>query len=140
MSRRIHNNKDTVAYRKELRNKLTPAEAFLWNHLKNRQLEGRKFRRQHSIEKFIVDFYCYEEQLIIELDGEVHNEPKQVAYDDRRTKRLEKLGNRVLRFENKMVYDNLGSVIQEIKENFKNSTTSSSPLANPLLLNPGGEF
>ena len=140
MSRRIHNNKDAVAYRKELRNKLTPAEAFLWNHLKNRQLEGRKFRRQHSIEKFIVDFYCYEEQLIIELDGELHNEPKQVAYDNRRTKRLEKLGNRVLRFENKMVFDNLGSVIQEIKENFKNSTTSSSPLANPLLLNPGGEL
>ena len=140
MSRRIHNNKDTVAYRKELRNKLTPAEAFLWNHLKNRQLEGRKFRRQHSIEKFIVDFYCYEEQLIIELDGELHNEPKQVAYDNRRTKRLEKLGNRVLRFENKMVFDNLGSVIQEIKENFKISTTSSSPLANPLLLNPGGEL
>ena len=140
MSRRIHNNKDAVAYRKELRNKLTPAEAFLWNHLKNRQLEGRKFRRQHSIEKFIVDFYCYEEQLIIELDGEVHNEPKQIAYDDSRTKRLEKLGNRVLRFENKMVFDNLGSVVQEIKENFKISTTSSSPLANPLLLNPGGEF
>ena len=99
----------------------------MWNHLKNRQLEGRKFRRQHSIEKFIVDFYCYEEQLIIELDGEVHNEPKQMAYDDRRTKRLEKLGNRVLRFENKMVFDNLGSVVQEIKENFKISTTSSSP-------------
>jgi very-short-patch-repair endonuclease len=140
MSRRIHNNKDAVAVCKELRNKLTPAEAFFWNHLKNRQLEGRKFRRQHSIEKFIVDFYCYEEQLIIELDGEVHNEPKQMAYDDRRTKRLEKLGNRVLRFENKMVFDNLDSVVQEIKENFKISTTSSSPLANPLLLNPGGEL
>ena len=126
MSRRIHNNKDTVGFRKELRNRLTPAEAFLWNHLKNRKLEGRKFRRQHSIEKFIVDFFCYEEQLIIELDGEVHNDPNQMIYDDKRTKRLEKLGNRVLRFENKMVFDNLSSVLQEIKENFKISTTSSS--------------
>ena len=126
MSRRIHNNKDTFAFRKELRNRLTPAEAFLWNHLKKRKLEGRKFRRQHSIEIFIVDFFCYEEQLIIELDGEVHNDPNQMSYDDKRTKRLEKLGNRVLRFENKMVFENLSSVLQEIKENLKISTTSSS--------------
>ena len=126
MSRRIHNNKDTLAFRKELRNRPTPAEAFLWNHLKKRKLEGRKFRRQHSIEIFIVDFFCYEEQLIIELDGEVHNDPNQMSYDDKRTKRLEKLGNRVLRFENKMVFENLSSVLQEIKENLKISTTSSS--------------
>ena len=84
-------------------------------------------RVEKCIEKFIVDFFCYEEQLIIELDGEVHNDPNQMIYDDKRTKRLEKLGNRVLRFENKMVFDNLGSVVQEIKENFKISTTSSSP-------------
>ena len=98
----------------------------MWNHLKKRKLEGRKFRRQHSIEIFIVDFFCYEEQLIIELDGEVHNDPNQMSYDDKRTKRLEKLGNRVLRFENKMVFENLSSVLQEIKENLKISTTSSS--------------
>ena len=127
MSIRVHNNKDTVALRKELRNRLTPAEAFLWNHLKNGKLEGRKFRRQHSIVKFIVDFFCYEEQLIIELDGEVHNDPQQMAYDNNRTKKLEKLGNKVLRFENKMVFDNLSFVLEEIKENFRISTTSTSP-------------
>jgi very-short-patch-repair endonuclease len=127
MSKRIHNNIDTVAFRKELRNKPTPAEAFLWNQLKKRKLGGRKFRRQHGIENFIVDFFCYKEQLIIELDGEVHNDFNQMAYDDKRTTRLEKLGNRVLRFENKMVFDSLSSVLQEIQENFKSSTTSSSP-------------
>lgn len=56
--------------RKELRQNLTSAEAFLWKHLQNKKFEGRKFRRQHSIDNFIVDFYCTSEKLIIELDGE----------------------------------------------------------------------
>ena len=68
----IHNKKYLEPFRKELRNNLTPAEAFLWKQLQKRQLKGRKFRRQHSIENFIVDFYCPQEQLIIELDGEIH--------------------------------------------------------------------
>ncbi|MEL6918027.1 MAG: endonuclease domain-containing protein [Bacteroidota bacterium] len=118
MTRRIHNKHDKLKNRKELRNNLTPAEAFLWTHLKNRKLEGRKFRRQHSVENYIVDFFCYEEKLVIELDGEIHNDPSQIIYDAKRTKRLMDLGHRVLRFENKLVFDNLPSVLKEIKENF----------------------
>lgn len=67
----IHNKKELEAYRKELRKRMTPSEAFLWKQLQKGKLKGRKFRRQHSIKNFIVDFYCPQEQLIIELDGEV---------------------------------------------------------------------
>jgi very-short-patch-repair endonuclease len=69
---RIHNRVELKPFRKKLRNNSTSAEATLWTYLKNRQLEGRKFRRQHSIGNYIADFYCPEEQLVIELDGEGH--------------------------------------------------------------------
>ena len=118
MNRRKHNIKSLKNIRKELRNRLTPAEAFLWNYLQRKKLEGRKFRRQHSTENYIVDFYCLEEKLIVELDGEVHNTANQMEYDKEREQVLVDLGNKVLRFENKMVFENLESVLQEIKDNF----------------------
>ena len=119
MKKQIYNRKELESFRKDLRKHLTPAEAFLWKHLKSSQLEGRKFRRQHSIENYIVDFYCPGEQLIIELDGQVHMNPTAEEYDLQRTNRLEELGFTVIRFENKMVFDFLPSVLQEIKDNFK---------------------
>ncbi|MGY5846206.1 endonuclease domain-containing protein [Salegentibacter sp. HM20] len=117
--KQIHNRKYLKAWRKDLRKSLTPAEAFLWIQLKNRKLKGRKFRRQHSIENFIVDFYCPEEQIVIELDGEVHNNPTAEELDQSRNLRLEKLGFKVLRFENRRVFDFLPSVLKEIENNFK---------------------
>lgn len=119
MNKKIHNRKHLEPYRKELRKNLTSAEAFLWKQLQQRKLERRKFRRQHSIENFIVDFYCPEERLIIELDGQVHLNPTAQEKDENRTKILEELGFRVIRFENKLVFDNLQSILQEIKDNFK---------------------
>ncbi|HKL36195.1 MAG TPA: endonuclease domain-containing protein [Salegentibacter sp.] len=92
---------------------------FYGNDYKNRKFKGRKFRRQHSIENFIVDFYCAEEQLIIELDGEVHENPLAEEKDEKRTKKLESLGFKVIRFENRMVFDFLPSVLKEIADNFK---------------------
>ncbi|MBT8300570.1 MAG: DUF559 domain-containing protein [Maribacter sp.] len=106
--------------RKELRSNLTPAEAFLWKHLKAKQLDGRRFVKQHSIARYIVDFYCASEKLIVELDGEVHNNHAAEDYDEKRTSFLSSLGYTVIRFENKMVFDNLKSVLLEIKDNFKN--------------------
>ena len=117
--KRNHNRKEFLEKRKQLRKNLTPAEAFLWKHLKAKQLVGRKFQKQHSIDKYIVDFYCPSENLIIELDGQVHLNATSEAYDQRRTAYLESLGFCVLRFENKMVFDNLPSVLNEIKGNFK---------------------
>ena len=116
---RIHTKKELQEYRRYLRKNLTPAEAFLWKHLKARKFEGRRFTRQHSIKNYIVDFYCAQEKLIIELDGEVHNNPAAQERDAVRTTFLEKLGYTVIRFENKMVFENLASVFMEIKDNFK---------------------
>ncbi|AFL81703.1 hypothetical protein Aeqsu_2243 [Aequorivita sublithincola DSM 14238] len=119
MKKQIHTLKYLKQFRKELREKMTPAEAFLWSKLKARQFEGIRFTRQHSIENFIVDFYCASEKLIIELDGQVHFNPEAQEYDAARTARLNELGFTVIRFENKMVFDLLPSVLAEIKGSFK---------------------
>jgi very-short-patch-repair endonuclease len=119
MTRHIHNLKHLKIFRKNLRNKGTSAEAYLWTHLKNAQRNGRKFRRQQSIENYIVDFYCPQEQLIIELDGEVHLNTTAEEKDNQRTERLEALGLTVIRFENRMVFDLLPSVLREIESHFK---------------------
>ena len=119
MGKIIHNRKHLKLFRKYLRKNLTSAEAFLWKQLQNRKLKGRKFRRQHSIENFIVDFYCPEEKLIIELDGEVHKNPEAEEHDSKHTERLRSMGFKILRFENKMVFDALPSVLKEIEDDFK---------------------
>ncbi|MBW1298512.1 endonuclease domain-containing protein [Aquimarina litoralis] len=119
MMKKIHNKPELRNNRKQLRKNLTSAEAFLWKYLQKRKFEGKKFRRQHSINNYIVDFYCAEEKLIIELDGEVHNNPTAEERDTKRDKDLSELGFSVIRFENKMVFDYLPSVLQEIKEKFK---------------------
>ncbi|WP_347923407.1 endonuclease domain-containing protein [Pontimicrobium sp. SW4] len=120
----IHNQKHLEERRKELRKNLTPAEATLWKSLQRKQLKGRKFRRQHSIQNFIVDFYCASERLIVELDGAVHLDFAQQNYDLERTDILENLGLKVIRFENRLIFENLSEVLEEIICHFK--TTSSS--------------
>ncbi len=119
MKKKIHTLKHLKGKRAELRKSMTPAEAYLWKHIKARQFEGRRFNRQHSIKNYIVDFYCAKEKLIIELDGEVHNNALAQEKDEERTKYLESLGYTVIRFENKMVFENLASVFTEIRNNFK---------------------
>ena len=100
---------------------MTPAEAYLWTYIKARKLAGRRFNRQFSIENYIVDFYCHHERLIIELDGQVHMNPTAQAKDQVRNKRLLHLGYTVIRFENKMVFDQLSFVLTEIASNFTSS-------------------
>jgi len=115
----IHTRKELAQLRKELRRNLTSAEAFLWEHLKSRKLDDRRFTKQHSIGGYIVDFYCASEKLVVELDGEVHNNPEAIEYDEKRTGYLNGLGYKVIRFENRMVFDFLDSVLEGIKDNFK---------------------
>ena len=117
---KIHNHKYLEERRKELRKSLTSAEATLWKSLQRKQLKGRKFRRQHSIENYIVDFYCAFENLIVELDGAVHLDFAQQNYDEERIKKLEALGFKVIRFENKLIFERLDDVLDEICSNFKN--------------------
>jgi very-short-patch-repair endonuclease len=105
-------------FRKELRERLTPAEAALWNMLKNSQLEGRKFRRQHSVDFYILDFYCPMERLAIELDGQVHMTEAAQQYDYERSLFLEFYRIKVIRFENKWVFDEPGWVLERIRSHF----------------------
>ena len=114
----IHNRKYLETHRKELRKNLTSAEATLWKSLQRKQLKGRKFRRQHSIVNFIVDFYCPQEKLIVELDGAIHLDFTQQNYDIERTQRLEELGFTVISFENKLVFENLPWVLEKISNQF----------------------
>ncbi len=113
-----HNVKYLKENRRALRRNLTPAEAALWKHLKASQLHGRKFRRQHSIGNYILDFYCPSEKLAIELDGQVHYHSAAEQADLERDAVLEAFGIIVLRFENKDVFENLEGILQEITSRF----------------------
>jgi very-short-patch-repair endonuclease len=115
---RTFNRRNLKDRRKRLRNNPTQAEAFLWGYLKNSQFEGRKFRRQSSINNFIVDFYCPNEKLVIELDGDFHFDENAMKEDEKRSKILEKEGLKVIRFENQEVLLNLDNVLREIKRHF----------------------
>jgi very-short-patch-repair endonuclease len=95
-----------------MRTNPTNAEDILWNELNSKKL-GYKFRRQHIIDKFIVDFYCVDKGLIIEVDGEIHDEQKE--RDVERDNVLRSLGCNVLRFTNQQIHENLNAVIEEIK-------------------------
>lgn len=117
------NKPELLVLRKELRNELTPAEATLWKLLKNRQVAGLKFRRQHSVGPYILDFYCPALKLAIELDGESH--VVRGGYDERRTEFLKQMaGIEVLRFENRVVFENPEQIIREIEDWVLNSPPS----------------
>lgn len=97
---------------KQLRQQPTPAEDRLWQYLRNKQLLGYKFRRQHAIYNYIADFCCCEKKLIIEVDGSVHD--KQIEKDKTRDENLESVGYKVVRFSNEEVLDEIENVISTI--------------------------
>ena len=101
-------------YAKQMRKNPTGAEGVLWLRLKNKQLAGLKFRRQHPVDRFIADFYCHEKKLVIELDGGIHNKGEQIDLDKGRTETMEEFGIRVLRFKNEDVINNTEQVISQI--------------------------
>lgn len=98
----------------EFRKEMTEAEAIFWNRVRNRNLCGKKFRREHPLFKFIVDFYCPEKKLVVEIDGKIHDFQKE--YDERRTYELEKFGIKVLRFANEDILNNIENVLEEVKK------------------------
>jgi very-short-patch-repair endonuclease len=97
-----------------LRWSMTKAEAILWKRLKDRKLFQTKFRRQHAINIFIVDFYCHEYRLVIEVDGDIHNDEIANQYDLGRTEVLNNFGLKVIRFTNDQILYSLDSVIEKI--------------------------
>lgn len=132
-SARIHNILRFGDRRRSLRNNSTSAEKYLWPFLKSKQVFGRKFRRQHGIGHYIVDFYCASEKLIVELDGEVHDHPEQIIHDRRRDRYLKELGFKILRVNNELVFCNVPEVLRLIFLQFdinENRDPSVSPKAD----------
>lgn len=100
--------------RQEVRSKATNAERELWSALRKKQLHGFKFRRNHQILRYYVDFFCHEKKLAIEIDGEIHDEPEQKEYDMMRTEELTTLGIHVMRFKNSDIENNFSIVLETI--------------------------
>ncbi len=101
---------------KEMRNKPTEAEKMLWNVLSNKGIDGFKFRRQHIIGEYIVDFVCLEKRLIIEVDGSIHNTPEQKEHDNQRTEWLKSKGFRIIRYTNNQVTNDIFNTLENIKK------------------------
>ena len=101
---------------REMRRQATPAETILWQQLRRGWMGGYRFRRQHALGRFILDLYCAERKLAIELDGAHHAEEEQAMRDEARTAVLERYGIRVLRFRNEEVLNELDTVIARIAD------------------------
>ena len=97
-----------------LRKNMTLAEKILWKKLKDRKIFNVKFRKQHPVWIFIVDFYCHEYKLVIEIDGDIHEDIEVVDYDLGRTAELNKFGLKVIRFTNDQILFNMDFVMSEI--------------------------
>ena len=112
MARRTYSSKHMIGRARTLRQTETPPEELLWLALRNGQIGGLKFRRQHPIGPYVVDFYCHAAKLVVEVDGMSHDE--KLTPDTRRTMDLEKEGLRVLRVTNEDVMHDLDAVAREI--------------------------
>ena len=104
---------------KKLRREMTPAEKILWKQLKANRLQGLHFRRQQVVHGYYPDFYCHQHELIVELDGGIHEFQKE--YDAEREAYLISLGFRIIRFKNEDVIKNLKGVLQKIVEECKST-------------------
>ncbi len=115
------NTKELKEARRKLRNNPTPAEAALWSQLKSKKLEGTHWRRQFSVGKYILDFYCPSHKLCVELDGEGHFNMISDLLDLERTEYLKSKGISVIRFENREIWENIDRVLLIIKCELLNS-------------------
>lgn len=98
-----------------LRKEMTDAETRLWKKLRNHGFEGLKFRRQHPIGRFIVDFYCHEKRLVIEVDGNIHDLLEVKERDEGREEELKNFGLTVIRFTNDEIEKNIEDVLSKLK-------------------------
>ncbi|HEY0603550.1 MAG TPA: endonuclease domain-containing protein [Herpetosiphonaceae bacterium] len=112
--RRWRMSQDKQERASQFRQAQTQAEDVLWERLRNRQIGNFKFRRQHTINGFIVDFCCLERDLVIEIDGPIHQQ--QIAYDVERSEVLQRLGYRVVRYTNEQVIQNIEIVLESIRQ------------------------
>ncbi len=123
--REKENRSRTLA--KRLRRNLTSAEAILWTILKGKKLNGYKFRKQHPIGSYIVDFACISQKLVVEVDGATHSTTAELAHDLARTNFLKSKGWHVLRVGNLDIYNNLSGVVEMISAELPYLDTSPPP-------------
>ena len=109
-------NPDTVRRARENRGNMPKAEEAMWALLRDRRFIKRKFRRQHTIGIYAVDFACPAVKLVIEFDGPLHDEAEQIEFDEQRTEYLKLNGWRVMRFKNDEVFSDSGAVMRRIAE------------------------
>ena len=122
---RICNNPALKSLRKALRNNPTPAESALWEQLRAGRLNGSRWRRQYSIGNYILDFYCPGAKLCVELDGSSHYTYQGAKEDAVRTAFLNTKGIKVIRFENRLIWDNLQGVLDIILQELDCNSTEN---------------
>lgn len=125
--RYIYNRSSYKKLRQSLRNNATEYERVLWEYLRGREISGLKFRRQYGVERYVMDFYCPQIRLAIEVDGEKHATPESMGYDQDRTELLREHGIKVLRFRNEEIKNAMPQVLEAIEG-----------VINPLLNTGGG--
>ncbi|MGH7146866.1 MAG: endonuclease domain-containing protein [Nitrospiraceae bacterium] len=127
MPRAIRGQAGHLDLKRRLRSNMTGPETWLWSRLRARQLQGLKFRRQHGIGPYIVDFYCPEQSLVIEVDGDSHADADQIVKDQLRDKYFQSLGLRVIRYFNDDIVKNLAGVLEDLAEKLASGSTSPRP-------------
>jgi very-short-patch-repair endonuclease len=126
--RKHFNRLEEKENRRRLRGDQTSAEALVWLYLRNRQIKNTKFRRQYSVDKYIIDFYSPELKLAVEIDGDVHNIPEQQVHDAVRQNYLEKYGIRFLRITNEELFGNPNKAFERIETTILDLTSPLPPL------------
>jgi very-short-patch-repair endonuclease len=121
---KLFNKSSEKTKRKMLRNNMPKAEIILWSKIRNKQLLKLKFRRQYSIGPFVLDFYCPEIRLAIEIDGDSHFQEEEIEYDKERQRYIEDKRIKFLRFTNEDVYKNINEVLNDIAKNTPPPTPS----------------
>ena len=122
---------ELIAFCREQRKNSTSPEGLLWRLLRDRRLLGYKFRRQHPLGGYILDFYCHEARLAVELDGGGYLDEKQAVHDQHRTEELAGLGVRVLRFWNNEVLQEIEAVLELIAHELETFTSSKKKSSSP---------
>ncbi len=101
---------------KQLRRRMTEPEKIVWEIVRENSILGLKFRRQHPINNYIADFYCHKVKLVVEIDGETHNQESAKLYDEHRTNVMNSFGIEVIRFNNKVILSNISFVRKTIEK------------------------
>ncbi|MGH7230517.1 MAG: endonuclease domain-containing protein [Nitrospiraceae bacterium] len=127
MPRAKQGRREHLQIKRRLRLEMTSAETRLWSKIRGKQFQTLKFRRQHGIGPYIVDFYCPANSIVIEIDGDTHANQDQITKDKQRDKYLQSLGLQVIRYTNDDIIMNLDGVLQDLTQRLLTASTSPTP-------------